>query len=120
MKGLIHKSKVRPLVLGAVVAFSLVCGGCRSKIDRPAVVKIARVPDVSPGGPEKLEYIVGVSRTRMTSRTYGWMKRGSFIYRQSSGEDAGPAQRSASRAAWDMELMILSFRTLRTCRHPRS
>ena len=59
MKGLIPKSQVRLLVLGAVVAFSLVCGGCRSKIDRAAVVKIERVPDVSPGGPEKLEYIEG-------------------------------------------------------------
>lgn len=59
MKGLIHNSRVRSPFLGTVVAVCVLCGGCRSKIDRAAEVKIARVPDASPGGPEKLDYIEG-------------------------------------------------------------
>jgi hypothetical protein len=46
-------------LLGAIVAMCVLCGGCRSKTDKAAEVKITRVPDASPGGPERLDYIEG-------------------------------------------------------------
>ena len=62
MNGLIHKSRARLPLLGAVVAVCILCGGCRSKMDGAAAVTITRVPDASPGGPEKLDYIEGTVR----------------------------------------------------------
>lgn len=61
MNGL-HKSTVSLPLLGAVVAVCTLCGGCRSRIDEAVEVKITRVPDTSPGGPEKLDYIEGTVR----------------------------------------------------------
>ncbi|MGB8030826.1 MAG: glycoside hydrolase family 16 protein [Terracidiphilus sp.] len=55
------KKTLVPL-LGAILAVCVLCGGCRSKIDEAAEVKITRVPDASPGGPEKLDYIEGTVR----------------------------------------------------------
>ncbi len=62
MNGLIYKSRARLLLLGAFVAVCVLFGGCRSKIEDAAEVKITRVPDASPGGPENLEYIEGIVR----------------------------------------------------------
>jgi hypothetical protein len=50
------------LIFFAVAAFCVSCGGCRTKLDEAAEVKITRAPDASPGGPEKLDYIEGTVR----------------------------------------------------------
>jgi hypothetical protein len=49
-------------MLGAVAALCVLCGGCLTKVDDAPDVKITRVPDASPGGPEKLDFIEGTIR----------------------------------------------------------
>ncbi len=59
MKEFILVSRIRQVLVAACVATSAVEVGCHSELQRAPEVKITRVPDASPGGPEKLDYIEG-------------------------------------------------------------
>ncbi len=62
MKRPISTAKSRVALLGTLLIACVLGAGCRSKADGEPEVRITRVPDANPGGPEKLDYMEGTVR----------------------------------------------------------